>query len=278
MSSRLDRTTRLTLVEIGGLVVFAGLVAAIAGLVKPQWSGYGLLAAGVVLALVPSLLWLVIFYQEDRIAPEPKQYVVGVFILGALLATAVGQPLIRDGFRVQDWADANPLVAILASILIVGMIQEFCKYAAVRYSVFNSAAFDERIDGIIYAASAGLGYAFALNVLYVLDNGGVDLSVGVIRIVVVALGQASFSGIMGYFLGQAKFDAKGPLWLPVGLLLSATLNGVVTYALGRLSFLGAFGFNPWYGLIGAVIVVGAVFAVLLNIIHRYEIAAVDNKS
>jgi RsiW-degrading membrane proteinase PrsW (M82 family) len=278
MQSRLSHTARFTIVEIAGLVVFAAVVALLASFLKPQLSGVGLLAAGVVLALVPSLLWLIVFYQEDRIEPEPKQYIIGVFLLGALLAVAVGQPLIREVFHAQDIIGTNIVVDILLSILVVGVVQEFCKYAAVRYSVFNSSVFDERVDGILYGASAGLGYAFALNVQYVLDNNGVDLGVGVMRMVVVALAQASFAGVMGYFLGRAKFDKMGPLWLPIGLLVSATLNGIVSYVLGRITFLGSFAFNPWYGLIAAVVVAGIVFAVILNTMQGYEREEAAQKS
>ncbi len=40
---------------------------------------------------------------RTALEPEPKVYVLGVAILGALLAAAVGQPLINDVFRVPDW-------------------------------------------------------------------------------------------------------------------------------------------------------------------------------
>ena len=33
----------------------------------------------------------------------------------------------------------------------------------------------ERIDGIIYGAAAGLGYATYLNIQYVLENGGIKM-------------------------------------------------------------------------------------------------------
>jgi protease PrsW len=86
------------LVEIGAVVIFAALVALVWAL-KPDdltLDGIGLVAAGVVLALVPAAVWLLAFYQQDRLEPEPKHYVLGVFALGALLASAVGQPVIRD--------------------------------------------------------------------------------------------------------------------------------------------------------------------------------------
>lgn len=254
------------LVTVGALVIFAAILALL--LADIQLSGVGLLIAGLVMALVPALIWLAAFTQQDRLEPEPKRYVFGVFILGALLAQAVGQPLIRDFFRIQDWASASALVNVLASILIAGFIQEFLKYAAVRYTVFYSSEFDERVDGIIYGAAAGLGYATMLNLQYILTNGGVDLGVGVIRVATSALAQASFAGVVGYFLGVAKFERKGPLWMPMGLTLAAVLNGVTSYVLGEVTKIGGFSLNPWYGLVVAVIVAGGTFVVLFTLIRR----------
>jgi protease PrsW len=256
------------LVTVGVLVIFAAILALLFSLFDIRLSGTGLLLAGLVMALVPALVWLVAFTQQDRLEPEPKHYVFGVFILGALLAQAVGQPLIREFFRVQDWASGSAVVNILASILIAGFIQEFLKYAAVRYTVFYSGEFDERVDGIIYGAAAGLGYATVLNLQYVISNGGVDLGVGVMRVATSALAQASFAGVVGYFLGIAKFERKGPLWMPLGLTLAAVLNGVTSYVLGEVTRIGGFAINPWYGLVVAVIVAGGTFAALFTLIRR----------
>jgi len=98
------------------------------------------------------------------------------------------------------------LVNLLVSILVIGFTQEFLKYAAVRYSVYMLPEFDERMDGILYGTASGLGFATMLNITYIMDSGGVDLGVGIIRIVVTALAQASFAGISGYFLARAKFE------------------------------------------------------------------------
>jgi protease PrsW len=261
------------LVTIGAGVIFAAVLAALFHFADIQLEGIGLIAAGVIMALVPAGIWLLAFYQQDRLEPEPKHLVLGVFILGALVAAAVGQPLIRDVFRVQEWSGNNILVGLLSSILIVGFIQEFLKYAAVRYTVFGSSEFDERVDGIIYGAAAGLGYATLLNLQYVIGNEGVDLGVGAMRVVTSALAQASFAGVTGYFIARAKFEQMGPFWLPAGIALAAVLNGVVSYALGEVTTLFGFEFNPWYGLVVAVIVAGATFAVLFTIIRRLNAAS-----
>lgn len=264
------------IVEIGAVVIFAALASLAGRALGPSLNGAALALVGVVVAIVPALIWLAVFYQQDQREEQPKRLVFGVFILGALLAVAVGQPIIRGLFAVQDWLGADPVTAILGSILVIGFVQEFLKYAAVRYTVFYEPEFDERVDGIIYGAAAGLGYATALNVQYVVERGGVALAVGAITISVVALAHASFSGIMGYFIGREKFERLGPLWLPAGLIVASALDGIVTYVLSQVPLLGqSFSYNPWYGLIVATIIAALVFAGIFAIIRRLNAAALD---
>lgn len=249
-----------------GLALFVTAVFFAAPAVRDSLAGPALILVGLLLALVPAAIWLVVFYLQDRAEPEPKHYVLGVFVLGLLLAAAVGQPLIR-AFDVNEWASGSLALRLVAGICVIGITQEFLKYAAVRYSVFGSAEFDERIDGIIYGAAAGLGYATYLNVDYVLSNGGVDLGIGAVRIAVIALAQASFAGITGYFLGRAKFENRGPFWLPAGLLLAAVLNGVVTTLLSEITRSGLRP-TPLNGLIFAALLAAITFVVLFAIMRR----------
>jgi protease PrsW len=256
-----------TLVLIVALVIFVLIVFAVAPLLPAQINTAGLVIEGVILSLIPAALWLVVFYLQDRVEPEPKVNVLGVFLLGALLARAVGQPVIEDLFRVQEWASDSLWLKIGAGILIVGAVQEFLKYAAVRYTIFRSPEFDEHIDGIIYGAAAGLGYATMLNISYVVGSGGVDLGIGAVRIAVTALAHASFAGLTGYFLGRAKFANMGPLWLPAGLLLASILNGVVITALGAISRSGL-QTTPIRGLILVSVIAAVTFGVLFWVMRR----------
>jgi RsiW-degrading membrane proteinase PrsW (M82 family) len=253
--------------QILTLVIFVGLVALIVPGVPVGIGDAGLVAIGIVFALVPAIVWLVFFYQQDRLEPEPKGHIIKVFILGALLAKAIGIPLVQDFFSIRQWLYADVWAHLLGSILVVGFIQEFLKYAAVRYSIYSAAEFDERVDGIIYATVAGLGFATMLNFDYVVSRGGVDLTVGAIRVTIAALAHASIAGIMGYFLGQAKFEHTPPYYLPVGLILVATLNGIFFWAQDMVTLRGIT-FNPWYGLLLAVIIAIAVLAVVFGLIRR----------
>src|SRR5207253_8488380 len=115
-------------------------------------------------------------------------------------------------------------------------------------------------------------YATMLNLRYELDNNGVDLAVGAIQAVVTALAHGSFSGVVGYFLGRAKFERMEPFWLPLGLCLAALRNGVTSYALREVPMLSRFEYTPWYGLVLAALVAGGTFAVLFLTIRRLNAA------
>jgi len=255
------------LIEVAAVVVFVALVTLLSRFLPPL-SGTSLVLAGTLIAVVPAALWLVAFYRQDRLEPEPKAYILGVFALGVVLALGVGQPLIRNVLQVQDWAGTSLAATLVGLILVTGLVQEFLKYAAVRYGVFNTPEFDHPVDGIIYLATAGLGYATALNVQYIL-SGGVHLGVAAVHVAISTLAHASFAGVMGYFLGRAKFEARGPFWLPGGLLIAATLNGVVTLALREIPSVG-FTINPWLSLGVAALIAILTFTFLFSRIRNLE--------
>lgn len=261
-----------TLFGIVALLLFVGLVVAVVRFANPVVAGTALAVTGVVLALVPALIWLGVFYSMDRLEPEPKRFIVGIFVLGALLAQGAAIPLVRDLFEAPRWIGLHgTLVNLAGSILIVGFVQEYLKYAGIRFTVYNSPEFDERVDGIIYGMAIGLGFATMLNLEYVLSNGGVRLDVGVMRIAVAALAHASFSGISGYFLGRAKFEAMPSWWLPVGVTMAAVLNGIVSLVLRAVAVQGL-DFTPTYALLLAAGVAGATFAGLFVLIRRINAA------
>jgi protease PrsW len=263
---------RTEIISLIALLIFVGLVELIVLTANPTLTGAGLVITSVVLALVPAAIWLSLFYAQDRSEPEPRNFVIGVAVLGGLLAAAIGQPLIHGFFNVSGWIGQDVVTEILASILIVGFTQEFLKYAAVRFSVFGSSEFDQRIDGVVYGSAAGLGYAAMVNINTVISNGGIDLGRGVILIVVTQMVHGSLGALVGYFLGRDKFDNKRVWWMSVGLLLAATLNGLFQWLSGEISrspialnssgVVNA-GYNPWPTLalatLFAALLLGGVF-------------------
>jgi RsiW-degrading membrane proteinase PrsW (M82 family) len=263
---------RTELSYIIGLLIFVGIIEAIVLVLNPQLSGFWLGFVGLVLALIPAAIWLAVFYSVDRLEPEPKQYVIGVGVLGALLAATIGQPLINGYFKVPEWIGTDTTTQILGSILIIGFIEAFLIYAAVRFSIFYSSEFDQRIDGVVYGSAAGLGYATMLNLITVVSNGGVDLGAGVIRIVVTQMVHGALGALLGYFLGRDKFDRERVWWMSAGVLLAAVLYGLYSWLSGEVTQAGINlsdsigGYNPWpsliLGTVFAIVVLGATFTLV----------------
>ncbi len=270
---------RAGVAEIVGLLLYVGLAELIVVLFRPTLDAQLLLPIGLLLAVIPAAIWLAFFYAQDRAAPEPRHYVLAVSALSALLAAAVGQPFINDLARAPQWLDHDVPTQIIGSILVVGVVQEFMKYAAVRYSIYYSAEFDERVDGVLYGTAAGLGYATVLNVSMIVNSGGIapeQLGAGVIRIVIVALVQAALGGLTGYFIARDKFDAPPMWWMPAGLALAAAINGLFSWlagevtasplAIGTESVSG--GYTPWPALALAAILASALLALLFALMQR----------
>jgi RsiW-degrading membrane proteinase PrsW (M82 family) len=242
------------------LVAFVLILFAVDRLVQPDLSGDLLVMVGVIIALVPAAIWLWFFYRRDRLEPEPKGYVLGVFLLGALLAAGVGIPLVDRFFRVGEWLNASFVTQVFGGILIVGFVQEFLKYAAVRFSVYESQEFDEWTDGILYGTAAGLGYATMLNIDFIVGSGGANLGPAAVTVALTALVHASLGGIVGYFLGRDKLEVRPVWWQAAGLAIAAVLNGLYFYVRAVLTsgFVGPIPTN----LLGLLLALG--LAVLIT--------------
>ncbi len=153
------RAWRTHILQILSLLAYVVVVEVLAAAISPNLGSDALLIVGILLAVIPAVIWMGLFYSQDRKEPEPRVFVLAVAVLGALLAGAVGQPLLTLFFRVPAWIGRDALTQVLGSILVVGFTQAFLKYAAIRFSIFYSREFDHRIDGVIYGSAVGLGYA-----------------------------------------------------------------------------------------------------------------------
>ena len=250
-----------------GLIMFVIIMGLIP---QPQFRGIRLIIFGLILALIPALLWLAFFFQQNRKQPEPKRTVWRVFLFSGLLASGAGIRLIDDLFAIDTWLRGNAWLRLIGLILIVGITQEFLKYFTVRYTVFPTKDFQDRMDGIVYGIVAGLGYATVLNMSYVLTNQGVLFFVGSMHMVVTALAQAGFSAVTCYFLAGAKHGDKPIWWVPSGLALAAILNGFFTHLRQEIIVRGLT-YNPWNAFFLAASFVVLALGILFAMIRRAEI-------
>ena len=59
------------------------------------------------IAFVPPLIWLTVFYRQDRLEPEPKSFVFKTLILGALVQKALYVPIMNI---VMPEAQTGPII------------------------------------------------------------------------------------------------------------------------------------------------------------------------
>jgi protease PrsW len=154
-----------------------------------------------ILALAPAVFWMWWFYRKDRFDPEPRGLVLKIFLLGML-------PVLPAGLLEILFLNLTPtltgagLFAIAASnLLVVGPIEEYGKYLVVKRWALSEPAFNEPLDGIIYATAAALGFAALENFFYLLDNGAWLI---LIRGPLSTLNHVLFSALWGYAVGMAS--------------------------------------------------------------------------
>lgn len=196
------------------------------------YSGY------VALSFLPPLIWLAFYLREDR-HPEPKHLIFLTFIAGifsALAAVVVelgffGRPPVFAGLfhRFLPAVLAMPFIVFIG----VGLIEEYLKYAAVKFAVLSRPEFNEPIDAMIYMVTAALGFAAIENVLFlvpVLEQSllsGFELTTN--RFLGANLLHALSSAIVGYALARHMFTPRHKHAVAAGVLAAGALHALFNY-------------------------------------------------
>lgn len=182
----------------------------------------------VFIGFLPGLFWLWFYYKKD-LHPEPLKWIAKVFLWGAMATIpAIVLELLFDSV-LQIYIDPAMLSYVfISTFVIVAPIEEFLKYFVVKRTVFKNKVFDEKIDGVIYCIAAGLGFATFENILAAIGGGGGDIVLA--RAVTATLLHATASGLVGFFMGEARFRPKKKrLYLAIGLLSAIAVHGIYNF-------------------------------------------------
>ncbi len=190
----------------------------------------------ILIGLIPGLMWVYFFYRQDRYEKEPAEVILIAFVAGAF--AVIPAAILEAPFR-GYLIDSPSIVEIFfASIFVVGLVEEGVKYLAFLFTAGNSGEINEPVDPIIYAVTAGLGFAAAENVLYTLAFG---YTVGLTRAFITSLAHGSFSGIVGYYASRTIFTGNR-VFVYKGLAIAILLHGMYDFLIiGEL-------ITPLYGL------------------------------
>ena len=152
----------------------------------------------VLIAFAPGLFWLWFFLRQDVYRPEPRRLIALTFLLGCLstVPALIGEVIFLGDADLVEGASLSAVAA--GMLLVVGPVEELCKFGAVRLKPYRSLYFDEPMDGLVYAAAASLGFASLENLAYVAAFGP---AVMVARAPLSTVAHLVFGSIWGYALG-----------------------------------------------------------------------------
>jgi len=228
---------------IAGIVLLIALILIVAYFLL--FIGPGLTFLGGVLALVPLAIVLLGVRWIDRWEPEPRLLLVIAFLWGATASIVIA--LVVDigtsSLYAAGGADVN-MTVFLQSTVQAPIVEEVGKGLGILLIYLVARRyFDGPVDGIVFAALVGGGFAFTENIQYfaiqIAESGRLDVAVGeifFIRGILSPFAHVMFSAFTGFFIGLAARKGTalgGILMFFVGLvpaiLLHAFWNGVLFF-------------------------------------------------
>jgi protease PrsW len=171
------------------------------------------LLVAIPLAFIPAFFFSWFIYWLDRYEKEPRWLLFMAFFWGgfiAVIGAIIGSIILDVGFMVvlQD----ETLTDIAGGSITAPFVEEFWKGLAVLAVVLIfRREFDSILDGIVYGAIAGLGFAATENVLYFIsqyvDGGWAGmLSNFTLRVGVFAWGHPFYTAFTGIGFAVARLN------------------------------------------------------------------------
>jgi RsiW-degrading membrane proteinase PrsW (M82 family) len=203
------------------------------------------------LSLAPCVLWLWYFSSHSPYKRQALRVLGVTFALGAMATVpAFALNLAGQSLFMKFFGSARHSHALVL-FFVVGPVEESLKLLVVYFYAYRRKEFDEPLDGVIFSATAALGFAAVENVIYLLRN---DPTLMLLRGPLSNPGHALFSAIWGLSLSKAKaapnmLSARAPV-VAGGLLMASlfhSLFDLLLVAAGELN-------KSFFGLLIAVMV------------------------
>ena len=173
----------------------------------------------ILLAVVPSLVYLAVLNAIDRYEKEPWTILLACLGGGAVVAPVI----VLAGFTVLGRGASLPpaFAPGLRPDALTGIVEE-AVLGLLLIVLVRSARdeFDDVLDGVIYGAAVGAGFGATESFLYAL--GGTSLLSGgtVASLVIAGLGHAFYVAVLGAILGWAQRLPTFQKWTAAGLGLA----------------------------------------------------------
>ena len=168
------------------------------------------LLLSIVAASVPALVYAAIIIRLDRYEIEPRRVLVACVAwgaIGAILLSLIGEILFKAALVDSLGLEATALASV---VLGAPLIEESAKGIAVLgFLIFARHELDDVLDGLVYGALVGVGFALTENIFYYgqsyLEDGPGELGVlFVARSIISGLGHPAYTAVTGAAIGWAR--------------------------------------------------------------------------
>ncbi len=161
------------------------------------------------LAVLPAIGWMVFYYKKDYRDPEPMSAVFQTFLAGCAMAI----PFLVLRIFLTRIPNLGMAFTGISAVLLFAALEEIAKLVASIFVVTrHRLEFNQVIDGVVYAVTAALGFAFVENLSYFIQflNSGSDglLSVFMFRSLGTMAAHTLFSGVAGLVWAYAYFSKQ----------------------------------------------------------------------
>lgn len=225
-----------------------------------------------VLSLTFGFFWLWWYYRQDVFDKEPKRLVLLIFVLSMPLSVLSGllEYTLDQGNGTYS-EHSGFFVAALFYLGVVAIIEELAKFFVVFTVAYPNKAFNEPMDGIVYAAAAAVGFASFENVFYVLNKGPLVL---LLRGPFSTLGHVLFSALWGAALGLSLNEPsrrKRFRMIITGLVLSILAHGTYNILISLSQPFFGTGWE-WLSLSGIIFLFGLYIVVAMKISYALRVS------
>jgi protease PrsW len=185
---------------------------------------YEVALSGVIPAI--AAMWIVDRLDAKRPEPARTRRLVVFFGMLSVIPALVLEVMLSKAVGTQLEPQLTYQGSSFQAFVVAAAVEEACKILVVYWVVWRRPEFDERMDGIVYASRAGLGFALVENVMYLLQQASLQgtIVVWVERALLAVPGHAMWTGMIGAMAARRRFDRRG-LGLVGGYLLAVSFHG-----------------------------------------------------
>jgi RsiW-degrading membrane proteinase PrsW (M82 family) len=184
---------------------------------------------------VPILMYIWFVWWLDHHDREPLLLIAVAFFWGAIASIAIslvfevllGLPLLLFGEDVQK----------VASYVVLAPVVEEVAKSLILFALFFHPRFNRILDGVVYGAVVGFGFAASENLMYYISTYfsqgvGIWAIVVILRTMFTSVGHAIFTSITGSGVALMKFSKQR--WMrfvfpPLALLGAVVLHSVFNF-------------------------------------------------